>query len=256
MARQLIERKTAPFDAAAYKDHYATALKELLDAKLSNRSARRVSTGAEPAEPGAENVIDLMAALKASLDKSGGKRTATKGSAKKPAAGSAAKAKPRAESTGTGTGIRIGVQIQVRVAQEGVLMAARDKLADYNAKRDFAKTREPRGDAGRARRGALSFLVQKHAARRLHYDLRLEWDGVLLSWAVTRGPSDDPSEKRLAVRTEDHPLSYGDFEGTIPQGEYGGGTVMMWDRGSWEPLHDPAEGLKAGMLHFSSTASA
>ena len=74
--------------------------------------------------------------------------------------------------------------------------------------------------------------------------------GVLLSWAVTRGPSDDPAEKRLAVRTEDHPLSYGDFEGTIPQGEYGGGTVMMWDQGSWEPLHDPGEGLKSGMLHF------
>jgi bifunctional non-homologous end joining protein LigD len=130
-------------------------------------------------------------------------------------------------------------------------MAARGgKLAEYNAKRDFARTREPKGKTAKARRNALSFLVQKHAARRLHYDLRLEWDGVLLSWAVTRGPSDDPSEKRLAVRTEDHPLSYGTFEGTIPQGEYGGGTVMMWDRGAWEPLHDPAEGLKAGMLHF------
>lgn len=130
-------------------------------------------------------------------------------------------------------------------------MAGRpEKLAEYNAKRDFAKTREPKGQLGRARRKALSFLVQKHAARRLHYDLRLEWEGVLLSWAVTRGPSDDPSEKRLAVRTEDHPLSYGDFEGTIPQGEYGGGTVMMWDHGSWEPLHDPGDGLKNGMLHF------
>ena len=124
------------------------------------------------------------------------------------------------------------------------------KLAEYKAKRDFTKTREPEGKAGRARGEALSFLVQKHAARRLHYDLRLEWDGVLLSWAVTRGPSDDPSEKRLAVRTEDHPLSYGDFEGTIPQGEYGGGTVRMWDQGSWQPLHDPAEGLQNGMLHF------
>lgn len=133
-------------------------------------------------------------------------------------------------------------------------MAAGDKLAEYNKKRDFEKTREPQGNVGgkrgKARGKALSFLVQKHAARRLHYDLRLEWDGVLLSWAVTRGPSDDPSEKRLAVRTEDHPLSYGEFEGTIPQGEYGGGTVMMWDQGSWEPLHDPAEGLQSGMLHF------
>lgn len=130
-------------------------------------------------------------------------------------------------------------------------MAARgEKLAEYNAKRDFKKTKEPKGKLAPARKTGLSFLVQKHAARRLHYDLRLEWEGVLLSWAVTKGPSDDPSEKRLAVRTEDHPLSYGDFEGTIPQGEYGGGTVMMWDHGSWEPLHDPGEGLRKGMLHF------
>ena len=124
------------------------------------------------------------------------------------------------------------------------------KLAEYNAKRDFARTREPKGRVARARKAGLRFLVQKHAARQLHYDLRLEWEGVLLSWAVTRGPSDDPSQKRLAVRTEDHPLDYGDFEGTIPKGEYGGGTVMMWDRGTWEPLHDPAEGLRSGMLHF------
>ncbi len=129
-------------------------------------------------------------------------------------------------------------------------MPSRGKLAEYNAKRDFKRTREPKGEVAKGRGKALSFLVQKHAARRLHYDLRLEWDGVLLSWAVTRGPSDAPSEKRLAVRTEDHPLSYGTFEGTIPQGEYGGGTVMMWDQGSWEPLHDVDEGLKSGMLHF------
>lgn len=124
------------------------------------------------------------------------------------------------------------------------------KLAEYNAKRDFRRTREPRGRVARARKSGLRFLVQKHAARRLHYDLRLEWEGVLLSWAVTRGPSDDPSQKRLAVRTEDHPLDYGEFEGTIPEGEYGGGTVMLWDQGTWEPLHDPGEGLEGGMLHF------
>ncbi|WP_174803502.1 DNA ligase D [Martelella limonii] len=126
-----------------------------------------------------------------------------------------------------------------------------DKLADYETKRDFSQTTEPkRGRRRRSKAGKLTFVVQKHAARRLHYDFRLEWDGVLLSWAVTRGPSDDPGEKRLAVRTEDHPLDYADFEGTIPKGQYGGGTVMVWDTGSWEPLHDPEEGLRAGKLHF------
>ena len=94
------------------------------------------------------------------------------------------------------------------------------------------------------------FVVQKHAARRLHYDFRLELDGVLKSWAVTRGPSYDPADKRLAVRTEDHPLDYGTFEGTIPDGEYGGGTVMLWDQGTWRPLHDPQDGLAEGHLHF------
>jgi bifunctional non-homologous end joining protein LigD len=129
-------------------------------------------------------------------------------------------------------------------------MARRNPLSDYNEKRDFSATKEPRGKKARARRKGLSFVVQKHDATRLHYDLRLEWEGVLKSWAVTRGPSLDPSEKRLAVRTEDHPLDYGTFEGTIPKKEYGGGTVMLWDRGTWEPLHDPQEGLNAGKLHF------
>ncbi|QXQ04745.1 DNA ligase D [Sphingosinicellaceae bacterium] len=124
-----------------------------------------------------------------------------------------------------------------------------DSLATYNAKRDFKKTREPAGEAGRATGN--SFMVQKHAATRLHWDFRLELDGVLLSWAVTRGPSTNPEDKRLAVRTEDHPLSYATFEGTIPAGEYGGGTVMLWDRGTWEPQDDPRVGLKKGKLHFT-----
>jgi len=132
---------------------------------------------------------------------------------------------------------------------------SRSKLADYDAKRDFSKTREPAGEPGEARTDGLAFLVQKHAARRLHYDLRLEWDGVLLSWAVTKGPSDDPSQKRLAVRTEDHPLSYGEFEGGIPERQYGGGTVMLWDTGTWTPLHDVDEGLAAGKLHFTISGS-
>lgn len=122
-------------------------------------------------------------------------------------------------------------------------------LETYNRKRDFAKTPEPKGRA-RRRKGGDAYLVQKHAARRLHYDLRLELDGVLKSWAVTKGPSLVPGEKRLAVHTEDHPLDYGDFEGTIPRGEYGGGTVILWDRGRWEPVGDPRKGYAKGHLEF------
>jgi bifunctional non-homologous end joining protein LigD len=123
------------------------------------------------------------------------------------------------------------------------------KLAPYNAKRDFSKTAEPRG--GQASTSGHSFVIQKHAARRLHYDFRLELDGVLKSWAVTRGPSLVPGEKRLAVHVEDHPLDYAGFEGTIPQGQYGGGTVLVWDRGTWEADGDPHRGLKKGHLDFA-----
>ena len=126
-----------------------------------------------------------------------------------------------------------------------------DPLATYNRKRDFAKTAEPAGKL--AEGNSHSFMVQKHDASRLHYDFRLELDGVLKSWAVPRGPSLDPADKRLAVRTEDHPLSYATFEGTIPQGEYGGGTVMLWDRGKWTPApgKDPRRTLEEGHLHFT-----
>ena len=122
-------------------------------------------------------------------------------------------------------------------------------LQTYEAKRDFSKTREPRG--ARAKGRGNSFVIQKHAARRLHYDFRLELDGVLKSWAVTKGPSLVPGEKRLAVEVEDHPLDYQDFEGTIPQGQYGGGTVLVWDRGTWAPRDDPHAGLKKGRLDFA-----
>ena len=129
-------------------------------------------------------------------------------------------------------------------------MTKTDPLAPYNAKRDFAKTAEPAGTLAPGHGN--SFMVQKHDATRLHWDFRLEIDGVLKSWAVTRGPSLDPDEKRLAVRTEDHPLSYATFEGTIPKGEYGGGTVMLWDRGTWAPIAGKsAKDLDKGHLHFT-----
>ncbi|WP_298692685.1 DNA ligase D [uncultured Sphingomonas sp.] len=127
---------------------------------------------------------------------------------------------------------------------------AADPLATYNAKRDFQKTREPKGERG-TETGHL-FMVQKHDATRLHWDFRLEMDGVLKSWAVTRGPSPNPDDKRLAVRTEDHPMSYATFEGTIPAGEYGGGTVMLWDEGEWEAVggKDPTKTIEEGHVHI------
>jgi len=129
-------------------------------------------------------------------------------------------------------------------------MPPEPKLAKYRAKRDFSKTAEPQGAEHSKPSRRLRFVVQKHAATRLHYDFRLELDGVFKSWAVTKGPSLDPHDRRLAVEVEDHPLDYGDFEGTIPKGEYGGGVVMLWDRGYWEPEPgtDPHEGLRKGDL--------
>jgi bifunctional non-homologous end joining protein LigD len=120
-------------------------------------------------------------------------------------------------------------------------------LSRYHAKRRFGVTAEPRGKLGK--RGN-TFVIQKHDATQLHYDLRLQLDGVMKSWAVTRGPSLVPGEKRLAVQVEDHPIDYNKFEGTIPKGEYGGGTVMVWDRGRWAPEGDPHRGLAKGHLAF------
>ena len=125
----------------------------------------------------------------------------------------------------------------------------RSGLKTYRAKRRFGVTAEPKGSVARTRGNA--FVIQKHAARRLHYDLRLELDGVMKSWAVTRGPSLVPGDKRLAVQVEDHPIAYNKFEGTIPEGEYGGGTVMIWDRGRWQPEGDPHKGLAKGHLSFT-----
>lgn len=125
-----------------------------------------------------------------------------------------------------------------------------EKLERYNEMRDFHSTDEPAGRVRRSDSGR-SYVIQKHAATALHYDFRLELDGVLLSWAVPKGPSLDPADKRLAVQTEDHPVDYRDFEGTIPEGEYGGGPVIVWDRGTWQPIGDPREGMKRGRLEFS-----
>ncbi|MDT1064278.1 DNA ligase D [Paracoccus sp. CPCC 101403] len=121
-------------------------------------------------------------------------------------------------------------------------------LEAYRSKRDFKATSEPKG--AKTRKHGHSFVIQKHDATRLHYDFRLEMQGVLKSWAVTRGPSLDPGEKRLAVHVEDHPLDYGDFEGTIPKGQYGGGTVIVWDKGEWKPLGDPEKAYAKGHLEF------
>lgn len=128
---------------------------------------------------------------------------------------------------------------------------ASSKLATYRAKRDFTKTGEPSGTKAVPAAQRLRYVIQKHDATRLHYDLRLELDGVFKSWAVTRGPSLDPHVRRLAVEVEDHPIDYGDFEGAIPKGEYGGGTVMLWDRGEWEPRGDAKKDLASGHLKFT-----
>ena len=125
-------------------------------------------------------------------------------------------------------------------------------LRDYHRKRDFSRTAEPKGAVSRRKASKLRYLIQKHDASRLHYDFRLEWNGTLMSWAVPKGPSENPDDKRLAVHVEDHPLEYGKFEGTIPKGEYGGGTVMLWDQGTWEPHEaDVDAALQKGKLAFT-----
>jgi bifunctional non-homologous end joining protein LigD len=124
-------------------------------------------------------------------------------------------------------------------------------LSRYRRKRDFARTPEPAPEKAKSVGGELAFVVQKHAARTLHWDFRLEHDGVLWSWAVPKGPSMDPADRRLAVRVEDHPLAYANFEGRIPAGEYGAGTIEIWDRGTWRPESEPAGALRRGELKFT-----
>ena len=126
----------------------------------------------------------------------------------------------------------------------------RSSLERYRAKRDFSRTDEPEGATRKGGTSDRRYLIQKHDATRLHYDFRLELDGTLKSWAVTKGPSLDPADKRLAVHVEDHPIEYGSFEGTIPEGQYGGGTVMLWDEGTWEPIGDRRTAYAKGRLTF------
>jgi bifunctional non-homologous end joining protein LigD len=133
-----------------------------------------------------------------------------------------------------------------------LLRSRRMPLTKYRHKRNFEITPEPKGTPNKRKLSTkLAFVIQKHQATHLHYDFRLEWKGVLLSWAVPKGPSLDPSVKRLAMAVEDHPVDYGGFEGTIPEGQYGGGTVMVWDRGTWEPESEDVDAsLRAGDLKF------
>jgi len=131
-----------------------------------------------------------------------------------------------------------------------VRSVAATKLEKYRSMRDFSLTAEPSGESPTAHTGH-SYVIQQHAARRMHYDFRLELDGVLLSWSVPKGPSLSPTARRLAVRTEDHPLDYADFEGVIPAGQYGGGTVVVWDRGSWQPEGDARAAIAKGKLTFA-----
>ena len=230
LAKELIERKSGKFDPSAFKDHYGDALRALVEEK--RKRGKIVDSDEDEKSAKSEdrgNVIDLMEALRRQREGQGRSR------------------RPCEEA---------GPQGASQAARQVLEMPARkaEPLSDYHAKRDFTRTAEPRGKNSVAK-GHL-YVIQKHDATRLHFDFRLELDGVLKSWAVTRGPSLDPAEKRLAVRVEDHPLDYGSFEGTIPEGEYGGGTVMLWDVGTWSRMAIRMRACAKASSPSSSMASA
>jgi bifunctional non-homologous end joining protein LigD len=219
LAEHIIETKRGTFDPSAFHDRYEAALADLVKAKMEGKTIQ------PPPREKHEKVVDLLDALRQSAERSRGT-----GAERKSAKG----------STRRSTKTRRPAQRK----KSELIMA----LEVYRRKRDFSSTAEPKGR--KTRQSGRSFVVQKHDATRLHYDFRLEMDGVLKSWAVTRGPSLNPGERRLAVHVEDHPLEYGDFEGTIPEGQYGGGTVIVWDRGVWTPIGDPQRGYAKGHLDF------
>ncbi len=230
LAVHILKSKKAHFEPDKFEDRYEDALVALIKAKHAGKPIPKL----EEAKP--SNVINLMDALKRSVK-------AEQGGAK-----SAPARRSPARRASAGTSRKRAAHH--RTAQAGELRSKRRWRTCGPITPSATSAKPPSRAARPAAKRASRYVIQKHDATRLHYDLRLELDGVMLSWAVTRGPSLVPGEKRLAIHVEDHPIEYNKFEGTIPKGQYGGGTVMVWDRGTWTPDHDPHKGMQKGHLDF------